>query len=388
MRIKLSSNVMAKAIVTRVEPVYPEDAKHQHIEGQVILHAIIGIDGAIKELAVISGPQQLTQAALDAVRQWHCQPTLLNGIPLEVDTTVAVDFLLEPSSGNTNPPPIGLRDLSGKVSSQSVQSIPCTNLPKSYLETAYPEAVCLEDLASLYMDQHQFDLAESTLKRALRVREKAVGPNHPDVVITINRLSSVLQTEGNYEEAEALIKRSLAIQEEAFGHNNLDVAVSTQALADLYHAQKRDTEAERLLREAIDIEEKALQPSDRAYPSISWTLTDLGRLLEAQRRYSEAEAVLTRALAIYQNAASPNYFNIGDSLFEVAIIFALEGNNAESESYLKQTLATMEKSLGAEHPHLAPVLEFYSALLQKMNRKAEAEKMEARAKAIRLKAKQ
>jgi len=169
---------------------------------------------------------------------------------------------------------------------------------------------------------------------------------------------------------------------------NVDVAESAEALADLFRAQKRDTEAEDLLKKALSIEEKALRPTDPAYPTISWTLTDLGRLYEEEKRYSEAEPQLTRALTIYQNIPSPNYFNIGDSQFEVATVFALEGKDSEAESYFKQTLATMSKTLGPDHPRLASVLEVYSALLQRMNRMAEAGSVKSRADEIRAKAKQ
>jgi len=85
-------------IVDRVQPNYPDEARRQHIEGQIVLHALIGIDGAVKELTVISGPQELTQSALEAVKRWRYRPSLLNGNPLEVDTTITVNFLLEPAS--------------------------------------------------------------------------------------------------------------------------------------------------------------------------------------------------------------------------------------------------------------------------------------------------
>ncbi len=272
-------------------------------------------------------------------------------------------------------------DLRAQDKSQTAEPFPCTQITKTY-----SEPTCLADLAHVYTDQHQYDKAEPILKRELRVREKAVGPNGPAIVTTLDQLALVYQAENKYGEAESLIMRGLEIREKAFGINNLKVAESTQALADLYHAQKRDAEAEDLLKQAIGIEEKASRPSDPAYPTLSWTLTDLGHLYEGEKRYAEAERVFTRALIIYQNAPSPNYFNIGDSLFEVAIVFALEDKNSEAESYFKQTLATMEKSLGPEHPRLAPVLDMYSVLLQKINRTTDGRLMKERADAIRAKA--
>jgi protein TonB len=72
--------------------VYPPIAKQAHVQGAVVLHAIIGKDGRIKNLSVISGNAMLTQAAVDAVQNWKYKPYLLNGEPTEVDTTVTVNF--------------------------------------------------------------------------------------------------------------------------------------------------------------------------------------------------------------------------------------------------------------------------------------------------------
>jgi TonB family protein len=79
---------MAGQLISRVDPVYPDtDA-----QGTVVLHAIIGPDGTVQQLAVISGPPPLQSAATDAVRQWIYKPYLLNGNPVSVDTTITVNF--------------------------------------------------------------------------------------------------------------------------------------------------------------------------------------------------------------------------------------------------------------------------------------------------------
>jgi TonB family protein len=93
-RIRIGGNVHAARIVNKVQPVYPEAARQARIDGVVRLHAIIGKDGSIAQLEVISGDPLLQQAALDAVRQWIYQPTLLEGKPVEVDTVIDVIFRL------------------------------------------------------------------------------------------------------------------------------------------------------------------------------------------------------------------------------------------------------------------------------------------------------
>ena len=77
-----------------VQPVYPPIAKTAHISGTVVLHAIISKEGAIEKLEYVSGPPLLMKNAMDAVSQWRYRPTMLNGEPVEVDTTIDVVFTL------------------------------------------------------------------------------------------------------------------------------------------------------------------------------------------------------------------------------------------------------------------------------------------------------
>jgi len=92
--LRVGGNVQAARAIKKVAPVYPEEARAARISGVVRLHVIIGKDGKIEQLEVISGHPLLQQAALDAVRQWQYQQTLLNGEPVKVDTTIDVIFSL------------------------------------------------------------------------------------------------------------------------------------------------------------------------------------------------------------------------------------------------------------------------------------------------------
>ncbi|MGB7846250.1 MAG: TonB family protein, partial [Candidatus Acidiferrum sp.] len=93
-RVRIGGNVAAAKLVKRVQPIYPLLARQGQIQGVVKLHAIIGRDGTVMQLQVISGHPLLVDAALDAVRQWIYQPTLLEGKPVEVDTEIDVLFQL------------------------------------------------------------------------------------------------------------------------------------------------------------------------------------------------------------------------------------------------------------------------------------------------------
>src|ERR1700674_310428 len=93
-RIRVSQGVTTGLLIQKIEPKYPPLALAARIQGQVLLKAIIGKGGEIKELELLSGHPMLAPAAIEAVRQWHYRPFLLNGEPVEVDTTVTVNFQL------------------------------------------------------------------------------------------------------------------------------------------------------------------------------------------------------------------------------------------------------------------------------------------------------
>jgi protein TonB len=93
-RIRVGDNVIAANLIYKVQPVYPQLAKQARVQGTVRFTAIIGKDGHILNLQLISGHPLLVQPAQDAVKQWIYKPTLLNGEPVEVVTQIDVSFTL------------------------------------------------------------------------------------------------------------------------------------------------------------------------------------------------------------------------------------------------------------------------------------------------------
>lgn len=88
------SVVMEGNLIHRVDPQYPVIAKQIHLEGAVVLNAIISPEGNIERVDVASGPGLLALAAREAVQQWKYRPYLLNGEPVEVQTQITVNFVL------------------------------------------------------------------------------------------------------------------------------------------------------------------------------------------------------------------------------------------------------------------------------------------------------
>ena len=94
-RIRVGGNVIAANLISQVKPVYPAGARDAGIEGTVHLQGLIGVDGVLLGLTPLNNiDTDLTAAALEAVKQWRYKPTLLNGMPVEVLTTIDVEFKL------------------------------------------------------------------------------------------------------------------------------------------------------------------------------------------------------------------------------------------------------------------------------------------------------
>lgn len=126
--LKVAGGVLAGQIHSKVSPIYPAEAKAACVQGTVALRAIISKTGAVENLQVVSGPHELYTSALDAVRQWTYQPYLLNGQPVEVDTTINVTYSMTtcPTAENDAPDASGVapKAIGGAVSAPVLVSAP------------------------------------------------------------------------------------------------------------------------------------------------------------------------------------------------------------------------------------------------------------------------
>ena len=93
-RVRVSQGVIQGMIIHRVQPAYPPLARQARIQGAVVLQAEIGKDGSIQNLRLISGHPMLAPSAIEAIKQWRYKPYILNGEPVEVDTTITFNFTL------------------------------------------------------------------------------------------------------------------------------------------------------------------------------------------------------------------------------------------------------------------------------------------------------
>lgn len=90
--LKVSAEEMQKLLIHRVEPAYPAEARAQNLQGIIALDIVVGRDGSVRSVRALNGPDVLAKAATDALRWWKFQPYRVNGEPVSVESTLAVEF--------------------------------------------------------------------------------------------------------------------------------------------------------------------------------------------------------------------------------------------------------------------------------------------------------
>ena len=103
---RVSGGVMAGLVLDHPDPEYPQSAREKHLAGAVVLHVIVTPRGNVDSLSALTGPQELRDAAVAAVRDWTYKPYQLNGRPVYVETTVTINFKpLDVPTPSPNPTP-------------------------------------------------------------------------------------------------------------------------------------------------------------------------------------------------------------------------------------------------------------------------------------------
>jgi CHAT domain-containing protein/Tfp pilus assembly protein PilF len=226
----------------------------------------------------------------------------------------------------------------------------------------------------------QYEKALPLAKRALALREEALGPLHPDVAQSLNNLATLYEAQRAYDQAQPLFQRALAILEQALGPTHLHVAIALINLADLYKAQGAYAQAEPLYQRALAIREQALGPT---HPAVAVSLNNLAVLYKAQGAYDQAGPLFQRALALAEQARGPTHPDVATALSNLATLFHTQGAYPQAEPLYQRALAIREQALGPTHPDVASVLNNLALLYHERGAYPQAEPLYQRALAIR-----
>jgi tetratricopeptide (TPR) repeat protein len=189
--------------------------------------------------------------------------------------------------------------------------------------------------------------ARRLFDRALAIREKALGPEHPLTATSLNNLALLLQAQGDLAGAQPLYERALAIREKVLGREHLHIASTLSNLAVALRAQGDLAGARPLHERALAIREKALGPE---HPHTAISLNNIGLLLYTQGDFAGARPLFERGLAIHEKAFGREHPNTALSLHNIALPLHAQGDLAGARPLYERALAIREKALGPLHP--------------------------------------
>ena len=211
-------------------------------------------------------------------------------------------------------------------------------------------ATSLNNLAVLYADKGEYERAEPIYQRALQIREATLGKNHPYVATSLNNLAIYYLEKGEYERAEPLCQRALQILETALGKNRPEVADSLNILGGIYRDQGAYERAEPLFQRALQILETAL---GKNHPEVATSLNNLAALYVDQGAYERAEPLHQRALQIRETGLGKNHPRVARSLTNLAALYVEQGAYERAEPMYQRALQIRESTLGKNHPDVA-----------------------------------
>jgi tetratricopeptide (TPR) repeat protein len=222
--------------------------------------------------------------------------------------------------------------------------------------------------------------ARPLFERALAIRKKARGPEHPDTASSLNNLALLLQKQGDLVAARPLYERALEIGEKVQGPDHPATATRLNNLAGLLRHQGDVAGARPLYERALAIREKVLGPEHR---DVAQSLSNLAVLLRVQGDFAAAQPLHERALAIREKVLGPEHPDVAQSLNNLAFLLKAQGDLAAARPLYKRALAIREKVLGPEHPDVAQILNNFAVLLSAQGDLAAARRLCERALAIR-----
>ncbi|WP_141508825.1 tetratricopeptide repeat protein, partial [Candidatus Chloroploca asiatica] len=165
-------------------------------------------------------------------------------------------------------------------------------------------ALSITIVAAGAMEGHlgNYTSAQAYAARALDIRERVLGPEHPATATSLNNLAELYRAQGQYAAARPLYERALDIRERVLGPEHPDTATSLNNLAELYRAQGQYAAARPLYERALDIRERVFGPE---HPATAQSLNNLAGLHYAQGNYDAARPLYERALDIRERVLGP-----------------------------------------------------------------------------------
>jgi len=208
----------------------------------------------------------------------------------------------------------------------------------------------MNTMGFVYRNLGLYDPAQGLLEKALDIRTEALGPDHPDVAITLSDLGNVQWHKGDLAKAKALLDQALTIREKQFGPDSAEVANSLHDLGTLNYTQGNYGEARGLLERSLAIREKVLGPE---HEDVTNTLNTLGAIAYKEGDLKKAGEIWERTLAIRERVLGADHPYLAQTLNNLAVVHIYTADPKGAVPLLERVVRIQEKVLGPKHPDLA-----------------------------------
>jgi serine/threonine-protein kinase len=241
------------------------------------------------------------------------------------------------------------------------------------------QATLMQTIGQVYEQLGLYDDAAPLLEQAVALRREHLGPEHPEVADSLNRLAVLRAKAGSYDLAEPLFRSALEIRRKAYGEEDRRVAESLNNLALLLHEKGDYGAAEKLYLRATRLDDRL--PRDPGDP-VS-TRSNLALLYHDQGRYAQAEQLYRQTLSRAEQAGGPRHPEVARLRAELGVTLLAAGREQPAEDLLRQAVEIRRDVLGPHHPDLARSLRQLATLLVRQGRLDEAIPLHREALAIR-----
>ncbi len=229
------------------------------------------------------------------------------------------------------------------------------------------QALALSQLGQLLMNQGKYPEAWESHLQALALREKALGPEHPDVAASISNLASVAWWMGRYEEAAEKAERAVTLQSKALGPEHPEVIKTLMISAGTLFEVGRYEDALRRHEHTLELQEKVLGTE---HPSVSTSLINISITLMSLGRYEEARQRSERARDLAEKYPDP--LKLAGALISLGAALSELGRHEEAQQQQRRALALRQKALGPAHALVAESLRFHGVELTHLRKYREA----------------
>jgi serine/threonine-protein kinase len=215
------------------------------------------------------------------------------------------------------------------------------------------EAAWLAAEGAVLVRMGKYDEGRAVHERALALREKLFGPDHPDVAASLGAIGNALLMKGSFVESRAFTERALALREKLLGEDHPDLAKSLNNLASAYLGVGDYPRALATHERTLALRERLLGPD---HPEVANSLNNLGNVYFATGDYPRAQKAHERALAIREKALGQGHPYVAQSLVNLEEVLLHTGEPEKALALAQRALAIREKALGPDDPDVAETL--------------------------------